>query len=335
MLQQEARHLVRAVVRDLQAHRIAEVALLQLALQRGAQVLDLFLVDEQVGVAGDAELVAAEHVHAGEQLADVGVEHRGQEHVGVLLGAQFARQPDHARQRARCLHDRSARVAAEGIAALEFDGEVQALVEHAREGVGGVEADRRQHRHHLAHEILVDPRALRLGPQAAAQEDHAFLLERGQDVVVEQFVLLRDDLVHLVADALEQVGGGDAVLARLAAADADLLLDAGDADLEELVEVARHDAQETQALEQRHGGVGGLGEHAALELQQGQFAVEEVFGRVGERRAGRVHWNSCARCGVHDYVTLSLQLDDGGRLAGRGVRGSGTLRRAPRPARCR
>jgi hypothetical protein len=40
--------------------------------------------------------------------------------------------------------------------------------------------------------------------------------------------------------------------APTAAAELDLLLDAGDADLEELVEVARDDAEEAQALEQRH-----------------------------------------------------------------------------------
>ena len=66
VLEQESRHLIGAVVRHLQAHGVAEVALLEFALERGAQVLDLFLVDEQVGVAGDPELVAAEHVHAGE-----------------------------------------------------------------------------------------------------------------------------------------------------------------------------------------------------------------------------------------------------------------------------
>ena len=95
--------------------------------------------------------------------------------------------------------------------------------------------------------------------------------------------------MHLVAHPLEQFGGRDAVLARLAAADSELLLDAGDADLEEFVEVARHDAQEAQAFEQRNGGVGGLGQHAALELQQRELAVQEVFGRVVQGHAIGVH----------------------------------------------
>ena len=280
MLQEKSGHLLRTVVRHLQSHRVAEVALLQLALERGAQVLDLFLVDEEVGVARDAELVATEHVHAGEQFGHVRVQHRGQEDEAVFPIAQLARQPDHAWQRARRLHDGRARVAPEGVAALELDREVQALVEHAREGMRRVQPDRGEHGHHLAQEIVANPGPLRLGPQAAAQEDHAFGLERGQDVVVEHFVLLGNDLMHRVRDPREQFGGGDPVLTGLAAADADLLLDARDADLEEFVQVARHDAQEAQALEQGYGRVGGLGEHAALELQQRELAVEEVFGGV-------------------------------------------------------
>jgi hypothetical protein len=57
--EQEPRHRLRHVVRDFQAHRVAEVALRQFALERLAQVLHLLLLDEEVGVARHAELVAA------------------------------------------------------------------------------------------------------------------------------------------------------------------------------------------------------------------------------------------------------------------------------------
>ena len=53
---------------------------------------------------------------------------------------------------ARRLHDGGAGGAAEGVLAFQLDGEIQALVEHAREGMGGVEADRGKHRHQLAKE---------------------------------------------------------------------------------------------------------------------------------------------------------------------------------------
>jgi hypothetical protein len=64
--EQEFGHRLRAVVGDFETHGVAEVALRQFALQLGAQVGDFFLVDEEVGIARGAELVAAEHGHAGE-----------------------------------------------------------------------------------------------------------------------------------------------------------------------------------------------------------------------------------------------------------------------------
>src|SRR5438552_3355690 len=76
LLQQEFGHALGAVVGDLEPHRVAEVPVQQLALHRGVQVLDLFLVHEQIRIARDAELVGARHVHAGEQLAYVSVQDR-------------------------------------------------------------------------------------------------------------------------------------------------------------------------------------------------------------------------------------------------------------------
>jgi hypothetical protein len=109
LLQQELHHALRAVVGHFQAHRVAEMPVEELPLQRGVQVLDLFLFDEQVRVARHAELVAALDIHAGEQLPHVRVEDRGQEHECVLgFAGERLRQADHARQRARRLHDRRA-----------------------------------------------------------------------------------------------------------------------------------------------------------------------------------------------------------------------------------
>ena len=65
---QEGIEIRRTVARHLEANRRAITSMRELAFERAAQVVDFFVVDEQVAVAGDAELVAAEHVHAGEQL---------------------------------------------------------------------------------------------------------------------------------------------------------------------------------------------------------------------------------------------------------------------------
>src|SRR6266576_7214059 len=59
-------------------------------------------------------------------------------------------------------------------------------------------------------------------------------------------------------------------------AEPDALLQLGDADLEELVQVARQNAQEPQPLERRNPPVLGLGEHTLVERQHGKLACEEL-----------------------------------------------------------
>ena len=69
----------------------------------------------------------------------------------------------------------------------------------------------------------------------------------------------------------------------------ELLLQARDAHLEELVEVAAEDREELRPLEQRERRVLGEREHARVELEQRQLAVE-VAGRAGRGVVGvRVH----------------------------------------------
>jgi hypothetical protein len=69
-----------------------------------------------------------------------------------------------------------------------------------------------------------------------------------QDLVVQQRILARDDLAALLAGAVE-VGG-----AQVVGRSWFLVLgqQAGHAHFEEFVEIAADDAQEAQALEQRH-----------------------------------------------------------------------------------
>jgi len=83
----------------------------------------------------------------------------------------------------------------------------------------------------------------------AAVEADAFGGQGGQDLLVEQLVLARHQVVgelrHLLVDLL----GGEAVHPRVLRIEPHLLLEAGDPDLEELVHVAGGDAQEAQAFQ--------------------------------------------------------------------------------------
>ncbi|GHU14497.1 hypothetical protein AGMMS50225_26450 [Betaproteobacteria bacterium] len=280
LVQEEFAHRLRAVVGDFEAHGVAVMALVQLAGERGAQILDLLFVDEEIGIARDAELIAAVDAHAAEQLVDVVVQHRGQEHEGAGRRGDGFGQEDDAGQGAGSLDDGRARIAPEGVAPLQLHGEVEALVEHAGEGMRGVEPDRGEHRHHLAVKIILDPLLLRFRPRGAAQKHHPFAFQRGQDVVVEQGVLPGNEAMNFRADPAQQLRGRHPVVAHGAVVRADLFADAGDANLEKFVEVARYDAQKAQTLQQGHRRVSRLGEHPALELQQGDLAVDEVFSGI-------------------------------------------------------
>ncbi|MNH05081.1 hypothetical protein D3C79_643950 [compost metagenome] len=108
LLEQVIGQVFRAGIGHFQAHGIAIAAREQLATQGAGQVVDLFGVQRQVGVAGQAELVAALDLHALEQVIGVGVDHRRQEHIVVASPPDFLRHLDHPRQQTRRRDDRQA-----------------------------------------------------------------------------------------------------------------------------------------------------------------------------------------------------------------------------------
>ncbi len=70
----------------------------ELAFQGAAQIVDFFLVDEQVAVAGDAELIAALHLDARKQPLHEGLHDAGQQHEAARLARGIIRQRHDARQ---------------------------------------------------------------------------------------------------------------------------------------------------------------------------------------------------------------------------------------------
>ena len=81
--------------------------------------------------------------------------------------------------------------------------------------------------------------------------------------------------------AVELLGGVHAVGGVVLRLDpgVQLLLQSGDPHLEEFVEVAAENGEELEALEQRVGGVRGFFQHARVELEPGQLAVQVVIRR--------------------------------------------------------
>lgn len=71
------------------------------------------------------------------------------------------------------------------------------------------------------------------------------------------------------------MAGQQAVGQRLAGRQPLRFFERGDADFEELVEVGRDNAEKLEPLQQRHAGVFGLRQHAAIEFNQAQFSVQQ------------------------------------------------------------
>ncbi|MNN36124.1 hypothetical protein D3C81_1500040 [compost metagenome] len=123
-----------------------------------------------------------------------------------------------------------------------------------------------------------------------------------QQHVVEDGVLTIHLGVHQLADARQGLVRLQTVGTGLFTGEVDLLLQAGDADLEELVEVAGEDQQEFQALEQRVALVQRLLQHPNVELQLRQLAMNVqaavVQARDGDgRRGGSMHGRG--GCGLY------------------------------------
>ena len=155
MPQQEIRDVFGAIERSLQADRCAVTALRQFAFDGAQQVVDFFIVDEQIAVARHAELPCAFNRHPAEQLSDERRNDRREEHeVGHARSVGRWRQANDSRQRARHLHDRQLGIAPERVLTRQSHDEVQALVLDSRKRSSRVQPERRQHRLDFLGEIV-------------------------------------------------------------------------------------------------------------------------------------------------------------------------------------
>ncbi|KWV88505.1 hypothetical protein PFLmoz3_01400 [Pseudomonas fluorescens] len=259
--------MFRAGVRHFQAHRIAIAPREQFAAQGTGQVFNVFGVQRQVGVTSQAELVAALDLHALEQVIGVRVDHRRQEYIVVASAPYLFRYLDDPRQQTRRWNDRQARIAAESVDTFEFDDEVEALVHQQGERVRRVEADRRDDRRNFVPEVTAHPGLDLGGPVTTTNEADLMLFQLRQQDVVEDRVLAVHMAVHQLTDTRQGLVRLQAVGTGLLTGEGDLLLEAGNTDLEELVQVAGENQQEFQPFQQGVGLIQRLLEHADVELQ--------------------------------------------------------------------
>ena len=179
--------------------------------------------------------------------------------------------------------------------ALELEREGEAEVGNERERVRRVDRQRRQHREDVEEEIVLQPLAVAGRQRGDVADDDPRLFELGAQRA-PALLLRGDEFGDPRADALELLGGREAVVGELRHAGEHLADQAGDADHEEFVEIVGRDRQEAQPLEQRMIAVVRFLQHPAVELQPRQLAVDEPLGRFEQSRR-RVFGGG--RCGLH------------------------------------
>ena len=253
---------------DLEAHRRAEPAPQQLLLESLQQVLGVVLLDLEVLVAGDPEGVELQHLHAGEQSLEVLADHVLQRHEPLVA------QRDEPAERRRHLHPREVLLA--GLRVPHQHGHVEREAGDVGERVGRVDGQRREHREDaVLEEPLAELLLLAVEVLPAHQVD-AVGRQLGHQVDAEELGVALALLGGADPDRLQHVARHHPGRRPHGHAGRDPALEAGDADHEELVEVAGEERHRPDPLEQRQALVLGHLEQPQVEAQPRQLAVEEA-----------------------------------------------------------
>ncbi len=264
---------------DLQAHQHPAAALLEQRLELAHQILGLFL-DLDIAVANDPEGALADEIEAGEQRIheqDQDRLERDEAFDGpALLIHPLCRDLDEAlhpcRHGQKRVHDAPIALALE----LEHQGEAQ--IGNERERVRRIDRQRRDHRQGVREKVIAQPFAFLGGQRVLIDQLHPF---SGQQVLQLAPGLLLG--VHQVGgggvDLVELLAGRAAIHAGPVHAVAHLGAQAGHADHVELVQIARRDRQEAQALQHRMARIPRLLDDPPVELQPGQLAIDEPVRR--------------------------------------------------------
>ncbi len=214
------------------------------------------------------------------------------------------------REQRRDLHTREARGGRARIA--HHDGQVQRQVGDVGERMRRIHRQRREDRKDLIVEDLGQGVPVGLGQVVPAADRHVLPAERRHQLVQEQIGHPVIERLDPFADLLDGLGRRQSVLGTHLDPGRDLLLQSGDAHLEELVQVLTEDGQELQTVQQQGRRVLGDGEDPGVEVEPGELAVEER--RLGRERPQEVHrllWFGNRR---NDRSGREM---DGGEVAGR------------------
>ena len=160
--------------------------------------------------------------------------------------------------------------------------------------MNGIDGDRRENRKDVFPEVLVERRLFLVRELVRSYEGDSCSAQLAAQRRVPNSILLCHELVNTIADGRELLFRREPVRRHLVDFTEDLRLQAGDADHEELVQVAGENRTELEPLVERYARVGGFGQDACVELEPRELAVDVEGGLFQPRNHGQ--WDR-ARCG--------------------------------------
>ena len=248
-----------------------------------------FFLDFEIAVADDAEQPLPAQQIAGEQPLRVHRDQRFEQHEALAPRRPRARQAHEALDLRRQADQRLQRLAVARPHQLERQREAE--IGNEGERMRRIDRERRQHREDAAEEMFLQPFAIGLGDVGGLDDDDADVLDLARATRASAAAARSSSSVTRSLIFGELLGGRQPVLRQRRDAGAHLPAQAGDAHHEEFVEIIGGDRQEAQLLEQRMIAVRRLLQNAAVELQPGQFAIDEALRRgrqlVGTLRESR------------------------------------------------
>ena len=264
LLHQPGEHLRRQVGIVLEADRVAHPALAQTLLDLLEEISGRPAGHRlDVGVARHADRMRREDLVPVIEPRQVQPDHVLEQHEVVFTGRP--RQPDEPRDHLGGDVDHRQRGAGEDrrLRGPERDHQTEGAVDEVREGMSRVDRERRHHREERPVEVRLHDLGLLGGDLLRADDPDALRDQARLDVLEEAPVLLLDQRVHALRHRRQRPGRGQPVGGGALISRPDALLQVRHADHEELVEIRAEDGQELDALEERHGQVLGLFQHAA------------------------------------------------------------------------
>ena len=259
---------------DFEAHRGTFAAAVKLLVDRLEEAARFLFGEIEIAVARNAEGRGGKDFVAVIETLGERVDYVVKENV--LDGAFLRRNQHQPRQCARDGDDTDVRLLGAAALALQKKREAERLIEDVRKRMRGIDRDRREQRRDGLYEKLFDVLA-GCGPKLfeIAHVDR-FVRQRGNEFFAPASVLFRHELVNSLHQLGENFFLRAAVGAGVAISLLDLLQEAGEANFDELVEIARGDGQEFHALEERIRGIARFFEHALVELQPREVAIQRT-----------------------------------------------------------